>query len=342
MVTQTPTARLLKETVALLSNGVTVDLIASSAGPIPGSYETITLWTNEEQFRRSMRQSNADIFHVHNQPDHLLELMARDSRPIVCDVHDLLSVMTGKVGEFERSIYNRSDAILHVSNPMLEHFRAVHGNGKPDTVIENFCSKAVLSEARKAVQKKDRYPGPKEPITVVYEGSLTGGGDATPEFDECAVMGHYDQRDTVRELLAAGIKEFHVYPATGQSGQQNNEKAGAIIHGCIGMAQMAVELGKYRWGFLGNANRFKQWDVSMPNKLFDYVAAGIPIVCWNAAEPAKWIEREGIGIVIKDPKEIIERNGEAERCRENLNARAFDWTWENQVHRLEKLYAKVL
>ena len=221
-----------------------------------------------------------------------------------------------------------------VSTPMLNHFRSIHGNGKPDAVVENYISEDLVLR-----EKSKRYPGPGDKIRMVYEGAVTGGG--TDKLCDEAPFAYYDHRDTAKELQAAGI-ELHMYPARYETGIEAHKQFGVTVHEGRPLAKLIPEMQQYRWGLVGNTNRFKQWDVSMPNKLFEYMAAGIPVVVWNAAEAAKFVEREGVGIVVNSAEEIVARNGEAEKCQEAVLAKIKGWTWEANIHRLEKLYAKVL
>lgn len=339
MVCRVPTTRLLKESQALLSNGVECDIFCNIPGDVAHIWNHVHLWVDDSQLRREMRDSNVDVFHVHNQPDELLQMIGKDYRPTICDVHDLHSVITGEIRMAERAIYDRSDGILHVSAPMQEHFRKVHGNGKPDTVIENFNSKAWLAYAR---EKERPYPGPKDPLRIVYEGGLLGGkvGGKTESGADETTFAYYDQRDSVMAFKEAGI-EFHIYPGPCQTGEETHKEIGAIVHPTGRMPTMLPEIGTYRWGFIGNINKYRQWDVAMPNKMFDYITAGIPVVAFNARTAGEFLEREGMGINVTSAKELVERNGEAEKCRENVLKKAESFTWEQNIHKLERLYEAV-
>ena len=60
-------------------------------------------------------------------------------------------------------------------------------------------------------------------------------------------------------------------------------------------------------GLVGNLDVTSEWKVAFPNKLFEYIAAGVPVVAINADECADFITEYGFGIVVKDLYELAER-----------------------------------
>jgi hypothetical protein len=81
---------------------------------------------------------------------------------------------------------------------------------------------------------------------------------------------------------------------------------------------------------------------AVPNKLFEYIAAQVPIVALNAGHAGKWIEKEGIGINIKTLDELEQRWDEHEECRNTLTKKRLGYRMENHIHKLEKLYEEII
>lgn len=88
---------------------------------------------------------------------------------------------------------------------------------------------------------------------------------------------------------------------------------------------------------------------SLPNKLFDYIHAGIPVLASPLVEISKIITQYNIGTVIEnhDPKHIAEKiesvlNNEKQLLvwKENLKFAAEDLTWEKEKQVLQKIYKK--
>jgi glycosyltransferase involved in cell wall biosynthesis len=90
---------------------------------------------------------------------------------------------------------------------------------------------------------------------------------------------------------------------------------------------------------------------SLPNKIFEYIQAGIPIIATNLPEIKKIIEKYEIGILIDKltPKAIAEainklKNDQSlyNKLKENVNRAAAELTWENESKELGRIVKKYL
>jgi glycosyltransferase involved in cell wall biosynthesis len=88
---------------------------------------------------------------------------------------------------------------------------------------------------------------------------------------------------------------------------------------------------------------------SLPNKLFDYIHAGIPILASPLPEIKKIIDQYKIGDFIPshDPKliaqkvnEIIENRAIIDDWKKNLNLAVQDLSWETEERVLKQVYEK--
>jgi glycosyltransferase involved in cell wall biosynthesis len=88
---------------------------------------------------------------------------------------------------------------------------------------------------------------------------------------------------------------------------------------------------------------------SLPNKLFDYMHAGVPILASKVKEVAKIIEAYDIGMLIDshDPKHMAEcmkamlSNAEQiENWKKNLLRASNDLTWQKECETLDAIYSK--
>ena len=79
----------------------------------------------------------------------------------------------------------------------------------------------------------------------------------------------------------------------------------------------------------------------MPNKFFEYIAAGIPILVHKAHECAHWVNKCKLGIVldslddIKDPDSFLK---DADEYKPNVWAAQKEFSMENEVLNIVKLY----
>lgn len=88
---------------------------------------------------------------------------------------------------------------------------------------------------------------------------------------------------------------------------------------------------------------------SLPNKLFDYLQAGIPVLASRLPEIEKIIETYQVGDFIQDHqprhiaqkiKEIFSNPERLNQWRQNTRKAATDLTWEKESEKLKKVYEK--
>ena len=92
------------------------------------------------------------------------------------------------------------------------------------------------------------------------------------------------------------------------------------------------------------------YELSLPNKLFDYIKAGIPILSSNLIEIKKVVQTYQIGAIISDHNPLTIKNGleeilndENKRLRyvENSKNASKQLSWENEVLGLVQVYEKI-
>ena len=87
---------------------------------------------------------------------------------------------------------------------------------------------------------------------------------------------------------------------------------------------------------------------SLPNKIFDYIQARVPVLASDLVEIKGVVEQYKIGFILKshDPKEIalsvenmIKDVSQYEIWKENLNIAAKELCWENEEKKLTQIYS---
>lgn len=88
---------------------------------------------------------------------------------------------------------------------------------------------------------------------------------------------------------------------------------------------------------------------SLPNKIFDYIRAGTPVIVSNLPEIAKVVRESEVGIIIEnhDPqtianaiKRLIEDEELLQHFKQNTAAAAEKYCWENEEAVLRQIYLK--
>jgi hypothetical protein len=104
--------------------------------------------------------------------------------------------------------------------------------------------------------------------------------------------------------------------------------------------EMINECAKYDCGLVGTPFPLPDFEDSMPNKLFEYVAAGIPSIVINSPEAAKFVEENGLGLSVQDASMVPEA---MERLKGDCNVKQDRWrfTMETEMPGLLELYGSL-
>ena len=78
----------------------------------------------------------------------------------------------------------------------------------------------------------------------------------------------------------------------------------------------------------------------MPNKLFECIAAGTPVIARRGAEMNEWIDEYEVGIVIVKFDEIKKEYGWHEKYRKNCLKVRGEFVMEKQVQKIARFYEK--
>jgi len=99
------------------------------------------------------------------------------------------------------------------------------------------------------------------------------------------------------------------------------------------------------FGIILNENDCLNHNYCLPNKFFEYIMAGLPVISSNLYEISRIIEKYQIGLIVKNgsPKDIIQTINKLDtfdtgRMRENLKEVSKIYNWNNQEKTLLKIY----
>jgi len=326
IVTERTCARSLKQIVAL-SQRNDIHLITKRVTDVTGPKTTTYYNGTHESLHRALElYKDVDIVYVHSEPSWTVFEVRRSlpSKKIVLDIHDA-------------QIWRTTNPAYQSAEERLA-FRWVDG-----LVVPSYACKRILksplpsvvlppyvNEAFYVTESWQRKGG------IVYEGRIDLS--SSPEF-----MNYSKFTKLCKAFDDVGIP-FHIYvPISNRNDEIRKEYADkCILHKPLSFDSMVTALGFHDWGLCGNLDNFREWNVAMPNKLFEYMAGGIPIIALNAKEVGTFVEKHGIGISVKTIDEIKERWDERERCQRNVFLKRYEWTMEKHIHIVEDLMKGLL
>ena len=285
------------------------------------------------------------IIHSHNAPDFLTvsAINAVDDTPIIHDNHDSLTMR--KMGyyadddeeriqvyaEEEKIANEQSDGRIYVTEGVRDYIQKRYGiNPGFDLVFHSYVSEDLVP--RRFARKLSDEDGE---IHIVYAGTITSRIEGH----------HYDLRDIFREIAENGF-HIHIFAAREDDAYRRLAKDEKLIHyhGHLDQRVLMQELTKYDYGWAGFNDAFNKehLDVTLPNKAFEYISCGLPILTLPHKTLSEFVEEHQVGIVINDFTEMREKLSEASALRTNTLKKRFEFTIEKNINRLIEFYTKLI
>lgn len=295
-----------------------------------------------EGLKQIVREHSIELIHGMNAPDVLTRVAVEnvDEIPIIHNNQDTVSLQqTPYTPEsiFEKELVDERianelcDARIHVSQALLEYIQAKYGP-KRDIVFQNYVSKSLVpSSFMRRLSESDGN------VHIVYEGTLSSfPGD------------HYDLRDIFKDLANHGY-HVHIYDSHNNQDYYKLAKTHDLIryHGHRDPRELPYEITQYDCGWAGfNVEKNKEhMDVALPNKLFEYLASGLPVLSFPHKAQKEFIESNEVGIVFEDLGELdhrIKERSTIRQLRENVMRKRSDFTMEANIGKVLSLYDSLL
>lgn len=296
-------------------------------------------------FKRALN-SDADIFHFHD-PELLpwgAKIARKTGKPVIYDSHEdlpkqihtkpwipkLLRGLTSKtVHRVEKGYAKRLSAVITATESIRDQFQGVD----QVTVIKN-------------------YPLPMPPVEKkeddVKRILYIGGISYLRGYREMIQMMDYLPEELRAELHLIGPLQ-HIAPE-----DQNKEelaKKRIYLHGRIPFTEVQKWLGKGKVGLVC-LHPIENYRESLPIKMFEYMAAGLPLVATNFPLWKEIVETSESGFVVDalNPKEIAEkvemilRDESLQRKLSENGRKAHEeiYNWEVEEKKLLQLYERLL
>ena len=335
-VQEAPCIRNYKMATALRSRGHRVSLAYTKAR-LSQMYRGLTDDVYDDSIQLQSHRhlwdisKDYDIVHCHNEPDILTVAALAGEAPVVHDTHDLISLRATddqNLAYFE-GVANRGAAGRVYSTPyQMEEAKKLYGISGPSLVYYNYASEADLP-ARFLPKLSEKNGN----VHMVYEGGI--GGNT-----------HRDFRSLFVDLAKKGI-HIHIYPTFFNQEIAQYFSAHKTIHYYhpLSPKQIMEEMTQYDFGIIpfnlekGN-KRFL--DSTIANKLFEYLAARLPVIASPLQSYVDYFKKNLIGITFENAQDIIGNIPKLKEIAEKTDFSKQIFTYEGEIGRLETFYEKII
>ncbi len=293
-----------------------------------------------------------DVYHAHDLNNLQVAYSAARKRgaKLVYDAHELFPEMANRWVRLKRRSWRRlegrllpqADLAITVNELIAEEMGKRYGVPPPLVVLN-------CPDPPQGFDPRGRYDRIREQLglaperkVVLYQGWMSEGRglenlvrSARLLVDGAVVvfMGYGEYEEILREMASAEPEGLvHFIPAVPQ-----RDLLAYCASADLGVIPyQAVDLNNY---------------YTSPNKLFDFIQAGLPIVASDLPYLRKVIVSDGLGMVAKldSPQAyasaingLLTRPAEAAGVRENLLRVAPQYTWEAQGRKLVEVYERLL
>lgn len=269
-----------------------------------------------------IRRVNPDIIHTHVD-GHAYKLLRRNcGLKIVHECHDPVSAYQGKpqdAKDRERIVMNRVDKVVCVSPEMRAYLDKLYGISNKCSIIYSYPNINLIPKHVPAKRKKKILQG-------VYQGG----------------MGTYKHHhryygDILKKLTAQGLC-FDTYSSHGDI----DYKLPSVVNRPFisDIRKLYSTLAGYDFGFVGfNAVSKPLLHMARPNKLYEYLGAGLPLLVMNYQAMSRFVINNDFGVVLgpdlKLPPDFHDRMA---RARKNVRNNRLKFIMESQLPALEALY----
>ncbi len=343
-----------KESISLAKKGYRVHLIAPATNEeVKEGVNIIPLGVVKSRLRRLLfigkqalkkaLELDAVVYHFHDPELIKIGLkLKRRGKKVIFDIHEdvsgqiltknyipriLRKPVSSLYSIYERRMINKMDALI-CATPFIENKYS-----KSNNVVVNINNYPILNELAATIDWDKRENA------VAYIGGITeirGVCQIVESLEYCDaglyLAGTFDCEKTKQKIMS--LKGWRKVKYLGQ----------------VDREEVKTILSKVKAGivtFLPAPNHI----ASQPNKLFEYMSAGIPVIASNFPMWKDIVEKRNAGICVdpKNPKEIgsainkiiYQRNAEL-MGKNGRKAIEEEFNWERESEKLFQLYERIL
>lgn len=294
-------AKVLKDRgheVGLFTDGHTPEQVYSKNGMLKDSdaytrVHRVKPFTDFAEMHKVIETFGYEILHAHNEPDiyAMLGMANKYNLPVIHNCHDIVSATWRKdvmkepelndLLTLEALAFKKADGVIFVADGLVEIAKNLYGDiGTNHKVFWNTPLKSFIPIDNELLPKLSVKDGR---VHIVYEGGLNISPNVNGSVPERYYIHHF--LDIIRQ--AEGKVAIHIY--TPQYNEHIDayflpyKKEGLYYEGAVDPSELIKTLSQFDVGYFGNCshNPGLNYINALPNKMFEYFAAGLPMISDN-------------------------------------------------------------
>lgn len=289
---------------------------------------------------RAARKHPYDIMHANDLNTLPQTIFAARGAKIIYDSHEVQTDRTGYgkgQGKLERHLLRFVDQTMVENATRADYHTSLYG--KRPAVLHNYpFYQETVPKARPLHQELGIAEG--EPI-LLYQGGIQEGRGLNRLIEAMPFI----ERGTLVFIGDGKIKT-----ELQQSADQSPERERIRFVDKVPLDQLPSYTAAATVGFQVLQNVcFNHYSASS-NKLFEYMAALVPVVAADLPEIRRVVETEGVGLLVnvESPKEIavavnqiVEEDGLRQAMKEQTKQARRKYNWDKEKHHLLDVYREV-
>lgn len=286
------------------------------------------------QITKICKDEHIDVLHTHNYPDTYgfwgINIREKTGIPVVHECHDIGYYNTSASNaQLSELVMRGVDKIISVGEGMNDYLESKYHVGNKCHIVYAYPNKDMLPAVSSKVPTK------------YYHGVYQGGINLT--FVKDSHYNHRYYKEVFGKLVAQGLK-ISVYPARPMKGDYGMLNVNFKSH-IPDIKKLYSAISKFSFGFVGyNKTPSDVMDIAAPNKLFEFLSCGLPILAMDYNRIGKFVRENNVGVVVdkgtlKLPSKFHERMAEAKK---NVLKRRKEFIMEKQAPAIYKLYRDVI
>jgi len=235
--------------------------------------------------------------------------------------------------KMEKWFIKSADVVLTVSDSIADEYAKLYNIARPQLIYN--CPSNTYSSSDSYDVFREKYKLKAEQKIFLYQGALTFGRGIE------VILEAFTKMKTDENIVV--FMGYGSYESKIEAAAQNSNNI--FLHPAVEMSEIDKHSKSADWGLLTIEPISISYNLSLPNKLFEYAMAEIPVLAFPTLEISNKVKEHKIGILAKDftAEALIEAvdlasKTDVDSYKKALQEMKLLYNWEAQEKKLIAIY----